>query len=241
MQKKVIGITANVVSDIDVPYFDHCKIIRVFTDYSDSVIRAGAIPIIIPFTTDKDILDEYIKLVDGLIITGGYDVEPIRYNEEPHEKLEGISPERDEYEFYLVEKAGEQKIPLLGICRGHQVINVAHGGTLYQDISLVNGANLKHRQQGLCHFPTHSIDIKENTMLYEILGTNSMVNSFHHLAVKDLAKGFIVSAMSKDGVVEAIEKTEESFVMGVQWHPECLTQRNEQMLKLFVYFIEKCN
>ncbi|MGL4453479.1 MAG: gamma-glutamyl-gamma-aminobutyrate hydrolase family protein [Sarcina sp.] len=240
MKKKVIGITSNVVSDIDIPYFDHCKLIRVFSDYSDSIIKAGAIPIIIPFTTDKDTLSEYINIIDGLIITGGYDISPLRYNEEPHEKLEVISLERDLYEFYLVEKAKEANIATLGICRGHQLLNVVYGGTLYQDISLIKGANLKHRQQGLCHFPTHSIDIKEGTMLHEVLGSKSMVNSFHHLAVKDVAKDFIVSAVSKDGIVEAIEKSEGTFVMGVQWHPECLTKNSEDMLNLFTYFIEKC-
>ncbi|MGL4655270.1 MAG: gamma-glutamyl-gamma-aminobutyrate hydrolase family protein [Sarcina sp.] len=240
MKKKVIGITSNVVSDIDVPYFDHCKLIRVFSDYSDSVIKAGAIPIIIPFTTDKNVLNEYMDIIDGLIVTGGYDIDPLRYNEEPHEKLEGISLERDLYEFHLVEKAIEKNIPILGICRGHQLLNVVYGGTLYQDISLIKGANLKHRQQGLCHFPTHSISVKKGTKLFEVLGDKAMVNSFHHLAVKDVASGFVISATSKDGVVEAIEKVDGNFVMGVQWHPECLTKNSEDMLKLFAYFIEKC-
>lgn len=240
MKRKVIGITSNVVSDIDVPYFNHCKLIRVFSDYSDSVIRADAIPIIIPFTTNKKILDEYMDIIDGLIITGGYDIDPLRYKEEPHEKLEVISLERDLYEFHLAEKAKEKNIAMLGICRGHQLLNVAYGGTLYQDISLIKGANLKHRQQGLCQFPTHSINVLEGSMLYEILGKEAMVNSFHHLAIKDVARGFIVSAISKDGVIEAIEKHEGNFVMGVQWHPECLTVNSKDMLKLFAYFIEKC-
>ena len=241
MKKKVIGITANVVSDIDIPYFDHCKLIRFFSDYSDSIIRAGAIPIIIPFTTDKNTLDEYMGLIDGLIITGGYDIDPFRYNEEPHEKLEMISLERDEYEFYLAKKAKENHIATFGICRGHQLINVAYGGTLYQDISLIDGANLKHKQNGLCSYPTHSIEINAGTMLYEVLGEKSMVNSFHHLAVKDIAKDFVVSAVSKDGVIEAIEKQNGNFVMGVQWHPECLTENRGDMLKLFAYFIKKCS
>lgn len=240
MRKKVIGITSNVVSNTDVLYFSDCKQMRLFSDYSDSIIRAGAVPIIIPFTTDKDTLDQYMDIIDGLLVTGGYDIDPLRYNEEPNEKLEEISLERDLYEFYLVEKAKEKNIATLGICRGHQLLNIAYGGTLYQDISLIGSEVLKHRQQGLCCFPTHSIRITEESMLYQILGKEVMVNSFHHLAIKGVAKDFIVSATSKDGVIEAIEKREGSFVMGIQWHPECLVKNNPKMLNLFTYFIEKC-
>ncbi|MGL5764504.1 MAG: gamma-glutamyl-gamma-aminobutyrate hydrolase family protein [Sarcina sp.] len=241
MKKKVVGITANIVTDGNIPYFDHCKLIRVYSDYSDSIIKAGAIPIIIPVTTDKETLDGYMNMIDGLIITGGYDVDPLRYNEEPDEKLEAISPERDEYEFYLVEKAKEKNIATLGICRGHQLINVAYGGNLYQDISLKDGACLKHRQQSLCSCVTHSIQIKENTMLHEVLGSTALVNSFHHMGVKNLANGFVVSATSNDGIIEAIEKVDGNFVMGVQWHPECLAKSRDEMLNLFKFFILKCN
>ena len=240
MKKKIIGITSNTVSNIDVPYFQHCKLIRVFSDYTDAVIKVGALPIIIPFTTDKNILDEYMDMIDGLIITGGYDINPLRYNEEPHNKLEEISLEMDEYEFYLVEKAREKSIGVLGICRGHQLLNVAYGGSLYQDISLIDGEVLKHRQEGLCYFPTHSIEINKESVLYEILGEEAVVNSFHHLAIKDLADGFIVSAVSKDGVIEAIENNDDSFVMGIQWHPECLAEYDQKMLAIFRKFIEKC-
>lgn len=240
MKKKVIGITANIVENSNVPYFDNSKLLRVFAEYSDSVISAGGIPIIIPVTTDREVLDSYIGMIDGLIITGGYDVDPIRYNEEPHKKLEGISKIRDDYEFYLMEKAENEKKSVLGICRGYQVINVAFGGTLYQDISLVENSYVKHRQEAACEDVTHSVDIEKDTILFNIFGAKALVNSFHHLAMKDVASGFKVSARSKDGIVEAIERDDENLIMGVQWHPECLTKHDKNMLKLFSYFISRC-
>lgn len=240
MKRKVIGITANIVNNSDVPYFDNSKLLRIFSEYSDSVISAGGIPIIIPVTADKEVLDSYIGMIDGLIITGGYDIDPMRFNEEPHIKLEAISKVRDEYEFYLLEKAEETKKPVLGICRGHQLINVAFGGTLYQDLSLMEGAYVKHRQQSFCETVTHKVDIQKDTRLFDVLGAEAFVNSFHHLAIKDVAKGFKVSAISKDGVIEGIEREEGSLLLGVQWHPECLTNNEGKMLDLFKYFISRC-
>ena len=240
MGKKIIGITANIVRSNNVPCFENCKLIRIFSDYSDSVIRAGGLPVIIPVTDNKIVLDDYIDMIDGLIITGGYDINPSRYNEEVHEKLEEISIERDEYEFYLCEKAREKNIATFGICRGHQLINVAYGGSLYQDISLKGGESLKHRQDIIPACATHHVDILKGSNLYEIFGDSAYVNSFHHLAVKKLADGFIISATSEDGVVEAIEKISDDFlVMGVQWHPEALTKDNDKMLRIFKYFIDK--
>lgn len=239
MGKKIIGITANIIRSNNVPCFENCKLIRIFSDYSDSVIRAGGLPVIIPVTDDKTVLNSYIDMIDGLIISGGYDINPLRYNEDPHEKLEEISLERDEYEFYLCERAKEKLVPTFGICRGHQLINVTYGGSLYQDISLREEESLKHRQGTIPECVTHSVDIAKNSRLHAIFGDRAFVNSFHHLAIKKLADGFIVSASAKDGVVEAIEKVSDDFlVMGVQWHPEALTKDNEKMLDVFKYFID---
>lgn len=240
MKKKIIGITSNVVTKDNIPYFDGCKLIRVYSEYVESVINAGAVPFIIPFTTHKETLDANVEMLDGLIITGGYDINPLRYNEDPHEKLQEVSQERDEFEFYVFEKALEKKVPILGICRGHQLINVACGGSLYQDISLIEGSYIKHSQKTLCKSSTHKVEIAKDSMLSEIFGEETLVNSFHHLALKDIATGFKVTARAKDGVVEAIEKEGDHFVMGVQWHPETLTEEREDMLNLFSYFIKKC-
>lgn len=237
--KKIIGISANIEIATDSTCFAGCKRLRLYDEYVSSVIKAGAIPIIIPVVTDKKILEEQLNVIDGLIISGGYDIDPLRYNEEPHPLLGQTFPERDEFEFTLVKLAMEKEIPVLGICRGHQVLNVVNGGTLYQDISLKEGNNLKHIQSGHGSTVSHKIKVEKGSMLYDILGENALVNSLHHLAVKDIAPGFKVSAIASDGVVEAIEKKDDSFAMGIQWHPEILAGKNEEMLKIFKYFIKQ--
>ena len=239
MKKKIIGISANIEIATDNCYFAGCKRLRLYNEYVDSVIKAGAIPMVIPVVTDKEILEEQLNIIDGLIISGGYDVDPLRYNEEPHPLLGQTFPERDEFEFTLAKLAMEKEIPILGICRGHQVLNVVNGGTLYQDISLKEGNNLKHIQSGHGTTVSHKINIAKDSMLYEILGETALVNSLHHLAVKDIAKDFKVSAIASDGVIEAIERKEGSFAMGIQWHPEVLADKNENMLNIFKYFIKQ--
>lgn len=237
MKNKIIGISANIEVATDLPPFAGCKRIKLFDNYVSSVIAAGGIPVILPVTTDKEILDKHLELIDGLILSGGYDINPLRYNEEPHKLLQATCSERDEFELYLAKKAIEKSIPLLGICRGFQVINVANGGSLYQDISLKEGTYISHIQGNHGTEVSHTIDIDKNSMLYSILGETALVNSLHHLAIKDLAPGFKTVATSKDGVIEAIEKIDGSFVMGVQWHPEALSHNNESMLNLFKYFL----
>ena len=239
MKKKIIGISANIEIATDSTCFAGCKRLRLYNEYVDAVIKAGAIPMVIPVVTDKRVLEEQLNIIDGLIISGGYDIDPLRYNEEPHPLLGQIFPERDEFEFTLVKLAMEKEIPVLGICRGHQVLNVVNGGTLYQDISLKEGSSLKHIQGGHGSVVSHKINVEKNSMLYEILGESSLVNSLHHLAVKDIANGFKVSAISTDGVIEAIERTQGSFAMGIQWHPEVLVNNNEDMLNIFKYFIKQ--
>ena len=241
MKNKIIDISANVEVATDIPPFAGCKRIKIFDEYISSVIAAGGIPIILPVTTDKEVLDKHLELIDGLIISGGYDIDPLRYNEEPHKLLQATCSERDEFEFYLAKKAIEKSIPLLGICRGHQIINVVNGGSLYQDISLKEGTYINHVQSNHGTEVSHTIDIDKTSMLYSILGETALVNSLHHLAIKDLAPGFKAVATSKDGVIEAIEKIDGSFVMGVQWHPEALSSKNDSMLNIFKYLINSIN
>ncbi|MGL5614721.1 MAG: gamma-glutamyl-gamma-aminobutyrate hydrolase family protein [Sarcina sp.] len=241
MKSKIIGISANIEIATDTVPFAGRKRVKLYTGYIDSVIKAGGIPIVIPVTTDKNILEEYINLIDGLIISGGYDVDPARYNEDPHSLLQTTFPERDEFEFTLAKLAMDKEIPLLGICRGHQILNVLNGGTLYQDISLKEDSFIKHAQSSHSTVVTHKINIEKDSMLYEILGDSTRVNSLHHLAIKDLAPGFKIVATANDGIIEAIEKEGNNFLMGVQWHPEVLSENNESMSNLFKYFIDKIN
>ena len=239
MSKKIIGISSHVVIN-DLGTLKGFKQLRLFHEYIQSVIDAGASPIVLPNTDNLSIIDSQIDIIDGLILTGGYDINPLNFNEEPKEKLGYVCNERDLYEFYLLKKAMKKQIPILGICRGIQVINVFNGGTLYQDLSYINNSYVKHDQDCEPTFPSHSISIFKNSILYEILGDKALVNSYHHLAIKDLAPNFKVSALSKDGIIEAIESTTDELIIGVQWHPELLTKNYEKMLNLFKYFVEKC-
>lgn len=239
MKKPLIGILGSIQIDQG-GMFPGYERAYVNNDYIVSVVKAGGIPIIIPVIEDEELIMEQIKRVDGIVISGGYDVNPLSYGDEPHEKLGFIYPKRDKFDIYAIKTAYELEKPILGICRGHQILNVAFGGNLYQDMSLIDGAYIKHTQQSQPGSVGHSVHIKKGTKLYDIFKGNIVTNSFHHQAVKDVARDFIVSAVSKDGVIEAIEKDGDAFVMGIQWHPEMMTAaEDENMVKLFKKLVEE--
>ncbi|MBU3195894.1 gamma-glutamyl-gamma-aminobutyrate hydrolase family protein [Clostridium algidicarnis] len=238
-RKARIGISGSIIVD-EGGMFPGYERAYVNDDYIKSVIKAGGIPVIIPLIKDENDIKEQLEMVDGIIISGGHDVNPLLYGEEPSQKLGGILPKRDDFDINLINLAMEAKKPILGICRGHQLLNVVNGGSLYQDLSFIEGCYIKHNQASLSNIPTHTIKIKEGTRLREILEEETMCNSFHHLAIKEVAKGFIASAISKDGIVEAIEYEGEEFVMGVQWHPEMMSAENENMLSIFTKLVEAC-
>lgn len=208
-------------------------------DYIESVVRAGGSPVVLPVILNEELIKRQVEAVDGVIITGGYDVNPLVYGEEPSQSQGFTYPEMDEYDLMLIKIACELKKPILGICRGLQILNVAFGGTLYQDLAQIEGCYIKHVQSSKGDFAGHSIEVKKDTLLYNIFGEAALVNSFHHQAIKKLAPGFTVSANSKDGVIEAIEKNEGNFIVGVQWHPEMMTGDNVNMLDIFKKLVEK--
>ncbi|WP_029453546.1 gamma-glutamyl-gamma-aminobutyrate hydrolase family protein [Clostridium algidicarnis] len=238
-RKARIGISGSIIVD-EGGMFPGYERAYVNDDYIKSVIKAGGIPVIIPLIKDENDIKEQLEMVDGIIISGGHDVNPLLYGEEPSQKLGGILPKRDDFDINLINLAMEAKKPILGICRGHQLLNVVNGGSLYQDLSFIEGCYIKHNQASLSNIPTHTIKIKEGTKLREILEEETMCNSFHHLAIKEVAKGFIASAISNDGIVEAIEYEGEEFVMGVQWHPEMMSAENKNMLSIFTKLVEVC-
>lgn len=237
MKKPLIGIVGNLLFDEGgmFPGYDRSY---VNNDYIQSTVMAGGAPFILPVIGDYEAVKRQVETVDGIIISGGYDVDPLIYGEEPSQKQGGLCPERDQYDLMVVKAAMELKKPILGICRGMQILNAALGGTVHQDLSQVEGCYIKHNQGSRPEVGSHSVTVEKRTRLYEILGEEVLTNSFHHQVLKDIAPGFKVSARAKDGVVEAFEM-EEGFVIGVQWHPEMMTRKGNQiMLGLFKKLVE---
>ena len=237
-RRPIIGISSSVIVD-EVGSFAGYKRAYVNKDYVDAVIRAGGVPLIIPFSTDKEVIISQAQLIDGLILSGGHDISPYNYGQEPSQKIGETFPERDTYEIILLEESKKRNIPILGICRGFQLINVAAGGTLYQDLSLIPGNILKHNQVSNPTLKTHKVEIKENSFISSIFGKETMVNSFHHQVIDKVANDFIVVAKASDGVVEAIEHKTYKFLVAVQWHPEMLAVNCEKARELFSKFVEE--
>lgn len=237
--KKTIGISGNILID-EGGMFPGYKRSYVNDDYVKSVISAGAIPIILPLNTNEEIIKAQLSMIDGLILSGGYDVNPLLFGEEPHRLLGMTMNERDTFDALLIKHALDMQLPILGICRGCQILTAVCGGTLYQDCSLSEGSYIKHSQGHTPAVPSHTVTIAKDSELYSIFGEQTIVNSFHHMSIKDVAPGFKVTAVAKDGIVEAIEKIDGSFALATQWHPEMMASSNHDMLQLFKLLISKC-
>ncbi len=237
-KRPIIGISGSMMID-EGGMFPGYERAYVNNDYIQAVIRAGGTPFIIPMGESDDTIKQQIKLIDGLILSGGHDVDSLLYNEEPTQKLGEIYPKRDEFDLKIIKYAMDKEIPILGICRGMQILNVANGGSLYQDLSFIDGCYIKHWQGNQADVATHNVDIEKGSKMHSIIGDTVKTNSFHHLAVKDIAKGFKVVARAKDGVIEAIEKDGDTFVIGFQWHPEMMSKNNEKMQRIFNKLIEE--
>lgn len=233
MSKALIGISGNIlISEKGMERaFVNC-------DYVNSVIAGGGAPVILPVIEDDEAIEAQMKNVDGLLLSGGYDVNPLIYGEEPTQKQEFTYPEIDEHDIKLIKAAFRMNKPILGICKGVQILNVAFGGTLYQDLSHMEDCFIKHSQNSRRDMAGHSVEILKGSKLNEILGDSIQTNSFHHQAVKDIAPDFIADAWSKDGVIEGIEMRGEGFVLGVQWHPEGMIDKYPSMVKLFKAFVD---
>ena len=207
--------------------------------YVRAILDAGGLPLLLP-NVGPELAASYLSRVDALLLSGGLDVDPIYYDEPPHQKLGDLDQVRDEYELALAKGARDAGMPIFAICRGIQVLNVAYGGTLIQDLpSEIDGAH-KHEQNSVRQDSlSHRIRIEPGTKLHEIAGGHDemRVNSFHHQSVKDVAEGFVITARTSDGVVEAIEDPNHAFCLGVQWHPE-RTPGNDLTRALFSQFVE---
>jgi len=190
-------------------------------DYLQSVLRSGGTPLLLPCLADSAAIHAALQVADGVIISGGGDILSLLYGEEPHPLSKLHDPTRDTMEIEMTREALAMGLPVLGICRGQQLLNIALGGTLVQDIPSQVPDAVKHFADGLDVVLLHSVDIVENSLLSRVLGATTLaVNSWHHQAVRDLGNGLRASAVARDGVVEAIEATEGTPLLAVQWHPE---------------------
>ncbi|WP_207729289.1 gamma-glutamyl-gamma-aminobutyrate hydrolase family protein [Clostridium sp. 'deep sea'] len=230
--KPMIGITC---------FYDwKNEVMRQNQTYVNAVHKAGGIPVLLPSVNDEEVIQGMLDGIDGLLVSGGPDVGAHLFGEEPHKDLGGISPLMDEFEIELIRRAAAQNVPILGICRGEQVLNIALGGTLYQDIYSQLDTTIQHRQQAPRQYAAHSVKIEEDSKLAELLGTEIRVNSYHHQAVKDVAPGLKVVAYAPDRIIEAIEsKNKEEFIIGVQWHPEGMWNSSYNYDNLFNEFIKE--
>ena len=230
---KIIGLTCSEIMELERPSQ------KVNEDYIDAVVKAGAIPVLLPIVDQDDMIEEQLNLIDGLIVTGGIDVNPLVYHENPRFEQDESSLRRDMYEMKLIKMCSEKKIPLLGICRGIQAINVAFDGTLYQDNKHASSQVFRHQQKERKDYPSHSIHIEKDSFLYPILGHQYNVNSFHHQSIHQLAKDFSIIAKSDDNIIEAIEHNELD-IYAVQFHPEMMHIRDPKMQQIFDWFVKQC-
>ena len=211
---------------------------RLNQTYSQAIWEAGGTPFILP-NVDGTTAQHYIPSLDGLLLSGGYDADPALYGEEILNQTVEIDAPRDSAEFPLVHAALRSDIPLFAICRGVQTLNVALGGTLYQDIPAQIPSPIQHRQSESRHARTHSITISPKSRFAQIIGDTQMeVNSFHHQALKDVAASLVIVARAGDRVIEAVENPRARFMLGVQFHPEDLVGDYEKARRLFRAFVE---
>ncbi|MBE7720976.1 gamma-glutamyl-gamma-aminobutyrate hydrolase family protein [Lacrimispora indolis] len=235
MRKPLIGLTpAHDIESGDV---------KARPTYMRALKAAGAIPVIMPLDASEEDLKQLSQELDGFLFTGGPDVHPFLFGEETQEHCGNVSPARDQMEISLLPMIMELRKPVLGICRGIQVLNIALGGNIWQDIpsQVKRDFPLAHSQPFHYDMPCHTVSLTKGSLLARISGCSSLkVNSMHHQAVKDIAPGLIASAYSTDHLIEALEMPGYPFFIGVQWHPEYLWEKNEEAFRLFQTFVEAC-
>ena len=207
--------------------------------YMDGISQAGGIPVIFPFSSDEQELEQLAEMCDGFLFTGGHDVMPELYGEAPLPGLNECCEKRDRMETIVLRKAIAADKPVLGICRGIQFINAALGGTLYQDLPSQHPSDVEHHQTPPYDKHAHFVSVTAGSPLYECLGAEQLsVNSYHHQAVDRLAPGLAAMAVSPDGLTEALYKPDHSFLWAVQWHPEFSYRTDENSRKIFKAFVD---
>ena len=206
----------------------------------DAIEDAGGVPVLVPLVSKTSSIFGILRVLDGLLLTGGGDIDPGLFGEEPRPCLKVVDVGKDHLEKTLIAEALAQNYPMLGICRGMQMINVVAGGTLIQDIPSSAPSGIQHLQRATSPSPTHGVRIQKGSLLQKILGDSSLrVNSYHHQAVKKVAPGFQITAEASDGIIEAIESKKHRFVLGVQFHPEMMFREFPVFQKIFKAFVQE--
>ncbi len=215
--------------------------ITINQDYVEAVLRAGGTPVLFPVTDDRERLGRLLDRVDGLMLTGGVDVDPAEYGEGKLACCGECSAPRDAMEFPLCAEALARRMPVLAICRGMQLLSCVLGGSLYQDLAEQFGTALVHPRYDAAGDPVHTVTVRPGTLLSSITDKSLLdVNSRHHQGIREPGKGLRVSAVAPDGLIEGIELPDAPFVLGVQWHPESLSDRYPVHQKLFDAFVRAC-
>lgn len=235
--KPIIGIAGYILTRID-NHLLNFEVNQSPRSVTTSIHKAGGLPVILPLSKPIE-AERYVDMIDALVLTGGSDVDPLLYGEEPDLKIGKIDPDRDAFELALIEEAWRQKKPIFAICRGLQLLNVAFGGSLYQDLSQYPSLDVNHLQPTYWDYPTHSIEIDEQSWLGKTVGPKTVINSYHHQAIKGLADVFEAVAWSDDRIIEAIESKDKSQkVVAIQWHPEVLAEKYPDSQQIITQFIE---
>ena len=236
MEKPLIGLTTSrMPNPSGLPAFG------TNLPYANSVTNAGGLPVLLPSNLSNDDLEVLLPRLDGILFTGGYDIDPRQYGNQPHPKVEGIDADRDRVELHLVQSMIQVEKPFLGICRGCQVINVALGGSLYEHLPEQFPGSIQHdRHDQPRNYLAHPVKINPQSQLVKIHGSeDARVNSLHHQGVHQLASSLHAAATAPDGLIEAFELPGYPFGLAVQWHPEEL-QEYKPMRMLFEAFIQAC-
>lgn len=203
--------------------------------YVRAVAATGAVPLLLPVCSQVGSYQQMLSTVDGLLLSGGGDPDAYHFGEQAAPQQGLVQPERDRMELYLTRAALKKGLPLLGICRGAQILAIAAGGKLYQDLAARE--KVQHQQQAPRSYPIHRVSVSKNSLLYQITGKQSFrVNSLHHQAVRKLGAGMKVCAVADDGIIEAVELPSHRFVLGVQWHPEWLSHKYGHAAAIFAAF-----
>ena len=236
--KPVIGITPSPSLDAQ-PHGEFRRYV-LNEAYASAIAAAGGLPVILP--PHAETVSQLLDLVDGLLLSGGADLDPVLYGESPaHPATYGVDPVRDRFELDLVAAAVEDDVPVFGICRGIQVLNVALGGSLVQDIPSEVESTIAHRQQevGLpADSVGHDVELRDHPVFASLFDGRTLgVNSFHHQSINRVASSLVPVAHASDGVVEAVVRPDSRFVLGLQWHPELMFRRHPEQLRPFAALV----